>query len=726
MLEQLFNPANYRYNPHALPVMAAGLLIFLIGVFILTQTKKTVKNVAFFFFCMSLTLWLVMMGFVYLSDNPRTALLLYKHFVFLGVVNIMPNFYLFSAATAGFLRKQRHWVLTGFAVSNIFYLLAVATDKLITSPRLYFWGYYPRYEPLTFLFFIAYVMLFIASEANLWAAYKREGVPVKKTQILIIFVGLLIGFLASFDFVAKIWPVPLYPFGFIPSFILSALVAYSVIKHKAFDIETVIHKTILWILSFSVITVPILLLYRRVFPVINNSPVMQAVFWTVALIVFAFYLRLIQPKIDHIFQRRKADMDAISSRFIEDLVHLKGLNNLITYIEETITDTLYPQGVGIFIYNESKKTYVAAGKAATEKQAPEFDGKNEFLRWLNKNNRIVYGEFIEIDPVFADVKEAAKDYFRATGAMVAVPLILNEQLLGVINLEKKVNLGRYNALDFHFLTMLRNQSAIAISNSLIYQNIEEQVNRRTEELVAVQKQLVQAEKLATVGTLSGGVAHEINNPLTAILTNVQMLLGLNGKDDVQADRESLELIEEATQRCRTIVQKLMAYAKKPLESGELSRIDLSDVLAKVIAFLGYQLEQDNVRIVTDVAEGDYPVMGNHNEMEQVLTNIVLNARDAIVRTGKKGCIRISLSKNENRLRMEIRDEGEGIPQDVMAKIFDPFFTTKDVGKGLGLGLSICQAIIEKHKGQIAVKSQPGRGAVFTVDLPRASQVAAPC
>ncbi|MCK5178981.1 MAG: hypothetical protein KAR32_05570, partial [Candidatus Omnitrophica bacterium] len=235
MFKELFNLNNYHYNPHAVPVMLAGLLVFLIGVFILLQTKKTTRNVAFFFFCMSLGLWLFPMGFVYCANNPQTALLWYKHFVFFGVLNIMPNFYLFSTATSGFLNKQRYFVWAGFIASNLFYLATVLTDKIITTPRLYFWGYFPRYRPLTAVFFIVYAILFTVSEINLWIAYKREEVPIKRSQILIIFFGLIIGFMASFDFVAKLWPIPLYPFGFIPSFILSSLVAYAVIKHKAFD-----------------------------------------------------------------------------------------------------------------------------------------------------------------------------------------------------------------------------------------------------------------------------------------------------------------------------------------------------------------------------------------------------------------------------------------------------------------------------------------------------------
>ena len=711
--------SNYQFNLHTVPILVVSLLIFSIGLLILLQTKRTIKDVAFFLFCMSSTLWLFTMGFVYTAPNPETALFVYKHFTFFGVINLTPNLYLFAAAASGLLHKQRNWVILTYIVTYGIYFLALITDKFITFPNVYFWGYYPHYEPWNYVFLLTFVIVFFANQAHLKLAYEREDVPAKKNQIRLIKLSLLFGLTAFIDFIPKVWTVSIYPVGFVSMFILTSLLAYSIIRYKAFDIETVIHKTILWVASFSIIVIPIFLIYRWSFSTIKESVGLQVAFVVTSFSIFAVYLSTIQPKIDHLFQRRKANLEEMSSRFIQDLVYLKGFDNLIRLIEATITNAVYPQWIDIFIYNEKKKKYRVVNRGAAENRVAQFQEEDEFLNWLKTNNKIVHREFIQIDPEYAPIKDVATDYFDSTGAMVAIPLVLNERLLGVINLEKKANLKRYNAVDFHFLTTLKNQSAIAISNSLIYQNIEEQVKLRTEELVDVQKQLIQAEKLATVGTLSGGVAHEINNPLTAILTNVQMLLMFADDEDAKVDKESLELIEEATQRCRTIVQKLMTYAKKPLESEseKVALTDLSVVLKKTISFIRYQLEQDGIQIVVEAEQGCYPVMGNQNELEQVLTNLILNARDAIIGTKKSGSIYTHLFRSDDQIKVEIKDEGMGMSKDVISKIFDPFFTTKDVGKGLGLGLSICQSIIEKYEGKIMVQSEPGKGSVFMVQFP---------
>ena len=196
-----------------------------------------------------------------------------------------------------------------------------------------------------------------------------------------------------------------------------------------------------------------------------------------------------------------------------------------------------------------------------------------------------------------------------------------------------------------------------------------------------------------------------------------MLLLLNTTLDKDS-RESLELVEEATKRCRTIVQKLMTYAKKPLEPTTIAKVDMEMAIHNVVNFLGYQLNQDNITIVTS-KKGDIPLLlGNRNELEQVLTNLILNARDAIKNLKKAGKIWIVLSHDQEWLIIDVKDEGTGIPQAILAKIFDPFFTTKEVGKGVGLGLSICQSIIEKHKGTIRVESEPNKGSTFTVRLPK--------
>ncbi|MDD5729668.1 MAG: GAF domain-containing sensor histidine kinase [Candidatus Omnitrophica bacterium] len=428
----------------------------------------------------------------------------------------------------------------------------------------------------------------------------------------------------------------------------------------------------------------------------------------------------LEKKAEAILLREQRRYQEILKNTAVDLTRIRNLQKLLDHIAQTITGVVHISHS--VIYTLEAKSELFGLKAATnlkQNQPNVIETGNPLIVRLNSQKEPL---------VYEEVKKEAEDrpdtifkglelQMRLLNATVVIPCFLENKLLDILILGDKLSGKIYTSEDLDNFSFLASEAALATENALLYGKIEEEVRQRTEELVGTQKQLIHAEKLATVGTLAGGVAHEINNPLTAILTNVQMLLMDGEKLDADS-KESLELIEEATKRCRTIVQKLMTYAKKPLEQSEITEVNVNTVVKKVASFLQYQLEQDNIRIVFEDKEGDCFVSGNHNELEQVVTNMVLNARDAIKHVKKSGDICISVNNEKNKICIAIKDEGAGMPKEIMDKIFDPFFTTKDVGKGTGLGLSICQSIVEKHKGSIAVQSEPNKGSIFTVKLPK--------
>jgi len=252
-----------------------------------------------------------------------------------------------------------------------------------------------------------------------------------------------------------------------------------------------------------------------------------------------------------------------------------------------------------------------------------------------------------------------------------------------------------------------------------YATILEEKNQQLEtayqELKSTQNQLIQSEKMATVGTLAGGMAHEINTPLGTILANTEMLLREVKNKEQGA---SLKLIEEATNRCRDIVQLLLKYSRQA--PVEFQPVELNKVIEDACSLLEYQLANDGITI--NKKYGIAPkIEGNSNELGQVITNIILNSKDAIIRTynekRKEGNIQIKTYQKEKSLFIDIHDDGCGIPKKDIDRIFDPFFTTKDIGKGTGLGLSVSQRIIERHNGEIKVESKHGQGTTVRIELP---------
>ncbi|MBC2711698.1 MAG: PAS domain S-box protein [Desulfosarcina sp.] len=228
----------------------------------------------------------------------------------------------------------------------------------------------------------------------------------------------------------------------------------------------------------------------------------------------------------------------------------------------------------------------------------------------------------------------------------------------------------------------------------------------------MQKQMAQADKLASIGELSSGIGHEINNPLGIILGYTQLLL----RGEVpQSDRyNDLKTIEKHVQSCKAIVEDLLNFSRT--SSPQKENLDIHAVIDDVIGFVRHHSNLENIQIETIFAPKLPPVLMDEKKIKQVLINLLMNAIYAVER---KGAINITtgLNKAASRVTVEVSDTGHGIEEEDLPRIFDPFFTTKPTGEGTGLGLSVSYGIIKGHGGNITVKSEAGQGADFTLSLP---------
>jgi two-component system NtrC family sensor kinase len=241
-------------------------------------------------------------------------------------------------------------------------------------------------------------------------------------------------------------------------------------------------------------------------------------------------------------------------------------------------------------------------------------------------------------------------------------------------------------------------------------NLESKVDERTMQLKAMQSHLIQTEKLAAIGKLAAGVAHEINNPLTGILTNSSLMLQDLPAGDSR--EEDLQVIVDETLRCRKIVKGLLDFARqtKPHKQS----VDMNGVLDDVFSLIRNQASFHDIELELEQSPGLPMVMADKDQMRQVVLNIVLNAAEAMPNGGK---IHVStrLKAETGEVQISIRDNGPGIPDEIKNKIFEPFFTTKKTGTGLGL--AIAYGIIERHRGTILIDSAPSRGTTITLGIP---------
>lgn len=233
------------------------------------------------------------------------------------------------------------------------------------------------------------------------------------------------------------------------------------------------------------------------------------------------------------------------------------------------------------------------------------------------------------------------------------------------------------------------------------------------DLRKLEARMRQSEKLSAVGQLAAGVAHEINNPLGVILGFAQTLARqLKPDDDLELPIKS---IEREALRCKSLVQNLLTFART--SRSELTPTDLNQTVEQALSLIAPQAKLNRVAVTTSLGAGLPPVLGNKNQLEQVIMNLAKNAIDAMPGGGVL-TLSTELVKESphSRVCLKVVDDGEGIRPEVLSKIFDPFFTTKGIGQGTGLGLSLVSEIVQKHGGEITVESRPGR-TEFTVKLP---------
>lgn len=275
----------------------------------------------------------------------------------------------------------------------------------------------------------------------------------------------------------------------------------------------------------------------------------------------------------------------------------------------------------------------------------------------------------------------------------------------------------FAAIEFLRSSFLGQKQALEELNRSLDSKVDErtaELSRAVRELKAAQDALVRTERLASVGGLAGGVAHEINNPTGVILTRAGFLLRIAKEEKFSDDViDDLTAIHKQAERIARITASLLSFSRQqPVQKG---KVTIDEVVSEAMNLVESNLRATDVRVVRDIQTDLPAIFGDKGRLEQVLVNLMKNAVDAMSAKGGVLTVR-ALRIGEKKVAVSVVDTGPGIPDDVRAKIFEPFFTTKEVGKGTGLGLSIAYGIVSEHGGELSVSSSP-QGTEFVMLLP---------
>jgi len=252
--------------------------------------------------------------------------------------------------------------------------------------------------------------------------------------------------------------------------------------------------------------------------------------------------------------------------------------------------------------------------------------------------------------------------------------------------------------------------------------LEDRVDQKTRELQRAHEHVVHVERMATIGKMAAVVAHEINNPLSGILTYARLLKKWIQRGEAESSKradaeQSLDLIAEESRRCGDLVRNLLTFSRTA--PVNLQTTDLNTVVDRSLRLIAHQFEMNGVELHRELAEGLPAIHCDPGQIEQVLLALIINAIDAMPHGGNLW-VGTGLSEDGDEVELRVRDDGSGIPTEILSRIFEPFLTTKETGKGVGLGLAVSRNIVERHHGRIEVQSEMGKGTTFKVTLPVSS------
>jgi signal transduction histidine kinase len=375
------------------------------------------------------------------------------------------------------------------------------------------------------------------------------------------------------------------------------------------------------------------------------------------------------------------DFDQIALNFLGKIKESIAVDNLALLI--------YDQDLGQF------KVSAGMGRASRDMTSVYFSSTDPLAKWLRVNKSHLS---LRAQPEVLDyLTPREKGLLESLGIELSYPIISMNRLIGILLVGAKRDGAEFSKQDLAFISLLTPQTGIALENALLYKEQRERFRR-----------MLRADKLATIGELAAGAAHEIRNPLTAIKSSLQYL---ESKSRDETARKLLDTALEETGRIEEILSGLLSFSR-PSEIKK-ERHNLLESLDESLELISFQARKQKVRILKEFSSPELFVNGDRSQLKQLFLNLFLNSLQAM---GDGGELKVEVSSagGENLL-VSVADTGQGIPGENLDRVFDPFFTTKK--GGTGLGLSICYGIVRSHDGEIEVRSTVGLGTTVLVKLP---------
>lgn len=408
----------------------------------------------------------------------------------------------------------------------------------------------------------------------------------------------------------------------------------------------------------------------------------------------------------HLFSSSPSiELKQLLSEFNRSLMLIADKQLLISNFLSKVKQITSVEDVALFLPDESTEKYKK--QEAEEKNPPYFSGRGKLVSWLAVNERpLLISEDTSLLSYFS---EEERELLQQLKAELVYPLHVMNRISGILIMGKKGNGRSFNKHDMELLSLLLGQAAFAIEHAVLYEIQRDRLKR-----------MYRTDRLAVLGELAAGAAHEIKNPLTSIRSTIQYL-----STDFDSESEKGQMMHELlneTERINKIVQGLLSFAR-PSELNA-AEVDMEQLINQTLLLVNNTLKKQQVEVEFEYFTEQTTIMGDAEQLRQVCLNIILNAVEAMKGNVESAPHTLYISMEQGAtidtrsryLLLSFEDTGKGIAEKDIENVFNPFFTTKE--EGTGLGLAICYGIINRHKGEIEVTSTLGKGTCFTLKLPQ--------
>ena len=683
---------------HCLIPLAAAMANLVIGTLVLRRGMHDRVHRVFAWAALTLTSWNLAIFSLYYFSSAEAAEWWSRIFRIGICFAPVATFHLTSLLVGSTARGWALLVAAGYVASAGLVALDLS-GALVARVSPHTWGWYIEPTRLYSLMTALIVIYLPLCVVQTWRAYRNPTSARHRVQAKFWLLACAVQTPLTLTNLLPAYGINIYPLGNVGNVLFTGIVAYAMVRHRLMDVDYIVRKGVSFVVASAVVLIPggiALMALCRAFAI--NEPLIfvcaALAFALLAVILVPTIQEALETRVHRALFRSQYDSRRRLRELAADLVHLLDQAELVRRLGAGLTEILDVEACEIFVRDEAtRRLMLEAAAPATEAALP--DTLAAAVERLT-------------EPVLAGELEAthpeAGPLSRARGWEVAIPLRINERLIGLIALGRNRDFRLFSAEDLQLLAALASATTVALENSRLSRQL-----RRSEAV------LERANRLSSLGTLAGGIAHEIRNPLVAVKTFLDLLPERLDDKEFLVNFRNLSLSE--LRRVTDLITDLLSLGKTT--TGGRRMVALKETLEPVVRLMESTAHKREIALVEELDPGLLSVWADPDQVKLIALNLILNAIE-VSPAGAR--VRLVVRRGTEPAAapvvvLEVHDEGPGIPREQLEDIFLPFFTTKDTGTGLGLAM-VHQMVVE-HGGQITVDSVVGRGTIFRVTLPAA-------